>query len=594
MLAVEARGYKIGYEAYKESALAFKLAERELLRQIEKWIWRIANENGISYAEAKKLLTVGELEEFRWDVSEYIEKGKENAADAAWLHELENASARAHISRLEAMKLQLREYFEEAFNVENTATETALAKIYESEYYHTAYEVQKGINVGYEIGGINEKAISRAVKKPWAADGKDFSSRIWDNKAKMVGELEQELTRQIITGDSPDAAIEALSEYVKGDVGNAKQKAGTLIMTESAAIGNQAQHDSYAALGVKEYEVIETLDTHTCAQCGEMDSKHFPMDQFMIGVTAPPFHPNCRGCTAPYFDDEFQPQQRAARDPETGKTVMVDNMTYKEWSKEFVVDDTKTVQEYRSVERGETGDFEARHGGKNIKISAEKAITYSTPVYAMEQRDFMGAPKDFADKNGTISIKAYQVKGHDKIFTQTNTNEAQDTISLISSKSDEIRQLQTVSEIVVAKDVPGIASYDHVDNRLYINERISSADYIEKQLASGYFVAENAEDILRHEMHHKDHWDNIKSRTLTSGKSSDIVKQEIEADLREYVKRQLSSDPAYIRKVVSKNAETGFKYRNSLNELIADSLLQDDKEKVIDPMLAELVQRCIK
>ncbi len=336
MLAVEARGYKIGYEAYKESEQAFKLAERELLRQIEKWIWRIAGENEISYAEAKKLLTAGELEEFKWDVTEYIEKGKKNAINAAWIHELENASARAHISRLEAMKLQLREYLEEAFNVENAATETALAKIYESEYYHTAYEVQKGIGVGYEIGGINEKAISQAVKKPWAADGKDFSSRIWDNKAKMVGTLEQEITRQIITGDSPDAAIEALTEYVKSDVTNAKQKAGTLIMTESAVIGNKAQHDCYKELGVEEFEVVETLDTHTCERCGEMDSKHFPMDQFEIGVTAPPFHPNCRGCTAPYFDDEFQPKKRAARDSVTGKTVQVDTMSYEEWKKAYV------------------------------------------------------------------------------------------------------------------------------------------------------------------------------------------------------------------------------------------------------------------
>ncbi len=331
MLAVEARGYKIGYEAYKESEQALKLAERELIRQIEKWIWRIADENGISYAEAKKLLTAGELEEFKWDVNEYIAKGKENAIDAAWLHELENASARAHISRLEAMKLQLREYIETAFNVEHTATESALTEIYESDYYHTAYEVQKGVNVGYEIGGINEKAISQAIKKPWAADGKDFSSRIWDNKTKMVGELEQELTRQIITGDSPDAAIDALTKHVKDGVANARQKAGTLIMTESAAIGNQAQRDSFKDLGVEEFEVVETLDTHTCEQCGDMDGRHFPMEQFEISVTAPPFHPNCRGCIAPYFDDEFQPQKRAARDPETGKTVQVDNMTYKEW-----------------------------------------------------------------------------------------------------------------------------------------------------------------------------------------------------------------------------------------------------------------------
>ncbi len=415
MLAVEARGYKIGHEAYKESEQAFKLAERELLRQIEKWIWRIADENGISYAEAKKLLTAGELEEFRWDVNEYIEKGKENAADAAWLHELENASARAHISRLEAMKLQLREYLEEAFNVENKATETALAKIYESEYYHTAYEVQKGIGVGYEIGGINEKAISRAVKKPWAADGKNFSSRIWGNKAKMVGELEQELTRQIITGDSPDAAIEALSKYVKDGVGNAKQKAGTLIMTESAAIGNQAQHDSYAALGVKEYEVIETLDTHTCAQCGEMDSKHFPMDQFMIGVTAPPFHPNCRGCTAPYFDDEFQPQQRAARDPETGKTVMVDKMTYEEWKYKFLPPSTtgKSLSEPLEFEYNKEKGYIPQHAViTNAKVIAGRGSENVFRKAAEYANKLGGTPEEWSKFVGKVTSDKYVFDVH--------------------------------------------------------------------------------------------------------------------------------------------------------------------------------------
>lgn len=410
MLAVEARGYKIGYEAYKESEQAFKLAERELIRQIEKWIWRIADENGISYAEAKKLLTGGELEEFKWDVNEYISKGKENAIDAAWLHELENASARAHISRLEAMKLQLREYIETAFNVEHTATESALTKIYESEYYHTAYEVQKGINVGYEIGGINEKAISQAVKKPWTADGKEFSSRIWDNKAKMVGELEQELTRQIITGDSPDAAIDALTKHVKDGVANAKQKAGTLIMTESAAIGNQAQRDSFKALGVKEFEVIETLDTHTCEQCGEMDSKHFPMEQFEIGVTAPPFHPNCRGCTAPYFDDEFQPQNRAARDPETGKTVQVDNMTYGEWKNKYMPPSTtgKSLSEpLEFVYNKERGYIPENTVITNAKIIAGRGSEAEFRHAEDFSKKFGGKPEDWSKFVGKITSDKY-------------------------------------------------------------------------------------------------------------------------------------------------------------------------------------------
>lgn len=61
------------------------------------------------------------------------------------------------------------------------------------------------------------------------------------------------------------------------------------------------------------------------------------MSDFEIGVTAPPFHPNCRGCTCPYFDDEFtQGEQRAARGTD-GKTYNVpSDMTYDEWKKKFV------------------------------------------------------------------------------------------------------------------------------------------------------------------------------------------------------------------------------------------------------------------
>lgn len=105
-----------------------------------------------------------------------------------------------------------------------------------------------------------------------------------------------------------------------------------LVMTEQAAFSNAAQKDCFAELGVEQFEVLETLDGFTCSLCGSMDGQHFPMSQYEIGVTAPPFHPNCRGCTCPYFEDDFGvPGERAARG-EDGKTYYVlGNMTYEEW-----------------------------------------------------------------------------------------------------------------------------------------------------------------------------------------------------------------------------------------------------------------------
>ncbi|MDO4281376.1 MAG: polymorphic toxin type 50 domain-containing protein [Peptococcaceae bacterium] len=49
------------------------------------------------------------------------------------------------------------------------------------------------------------------------------------------------------------------------------------------------------------------------------------------------FHVYCRSITAPYYEDLAHLGTRAARDPETGKTIRVPrDMTYKEWYAKFV------------------------------------------------------------------------------------------------------------------------------------------------------------------------------------------------------------------------------------------------------------------
>ena len=93
-----------------------------------------------------------------------------------------------------------------------------------------------------------------------------------------------------------------------------KAKAGRLVMTETAYFSSAAQKECFKELDVEKYEIVATLDGHTSDICQEMDGKVFQMSEYEEGVTAPPFHVNCRSCTAPYFDDEFtKGEQRAAR-----------------------------------------------------------------------------------------------------------------------------------------------------------------------------------------------------------------------------------------------------------------------------------------
>ena len=75
-----------------------------------------------------------------------------------------------------------------------------------------------------------------------------------------------------------------------------------------------------------------------------MDGHVFDMKDYVEGVTAPPFHPNCRTTTVPYFDDEFNLGERAAKD-EDGKTYYVSSdMTYKDWKQSVVDGDSDNLQ----------------------------------------------------------------------------------------------------------------------------------------------------------------------------------------------------------------------------------------------------------
>ena len=319
----------------------YRSAIRETQRDIEIWYQRMADNNGVSLASARKLLKADELDEFHWNVQQYIKRGKENAVDQKWLVELENASAKYHISRLEALKLQMQQHAELLMSEVKGEMEEFLAGTYRDQFYRTAFEVMKGTEVGSSLGKLDKRKVSQVLRRPWAQDGKAFSDRIWSDKDRLVRELHKELSVSIIRGDTPKKAIDRLAHSLKVSQGQARR----LVMTESAAISASAQENCFKELGVQEFEVIETLDGRTCEICQPMDGKHFPLSDYRIGETAPPFHPNCRGCTCPYFDDEFSKGERAARG-ENGKTYYVPaDMTYEQWKQAFVEGDETGLQE---------------------------------------------------------------------------------------------------------------------------------------------------------------------------------------------------------------------------------------------------------
>lgn len=314
---------------YKQIERQYKRATRDLEKDLTYWYERFAKNEGVTLADAKKILDKGELAAFKMTVEEYIEKGE--SLDPKWAAELERASVRMHVSRLEAMKLQMQQHAEELASGMASLFDDYAVSAYKQQYYHVAYEVQKGIGVGWAFNKIDKEQIKRVISKPWAQDGKNFSARIWDNRTKLVNELHTTLTSAIARGENPSKTISALTAKMD----TSRFNAGRVVMTESAFINSAATKDALKGLDVEKYEILATLDRRTSQVCRDMDGKVFELKDYEVGSTAPPFHPFCRTTTVPWFEDEAE-GFRASRGDDGKYYLVPENMTYHDWEKAFV------------------------------------------------------------------------------------------------------------------------------------------------------------------------------------------------------------------------------------------------------------------
>lgn len=332
-------------------------------KEINNWLARFVVNNQISMQDAKKWLNTQELKELKWEVDEYIKYGKENGLDLIWRKELENASARVHISRLEALEIQIQQQIEKLYDTEQQMTNEFIIESYRDNYYRTAYELQKGSNVAFKFATLNIDTIQKIVSRPWTSDEQTFSDRIWKNKKALLDTLQKDLEKSL-RGDADD-----LIDKISKDFNVTKGKAGRLVMTESAFFASASRKQCFEELWVKQYINIATLDSKTSEECREIDGTIFDMKDYKIGVTAPPYHIKCRTTTAPYFKDEFEFGERAARNV-GGKTYYIpSNITYNEWLEKYVYNDPETKKAFENdikMNKNKSSDYQQYNRYKEL------------------------------------------------------------------------------------------------------------------------------------------------------------------------------------------------------------------------------------
>ena len=332
--AEENRINELSKEQVKEAKRQYDIALKNTNQKIYEFYAKYAKDNNISMYEAKKRFNKKELKEFKMSLSEYVRKGQSLniTPDDAIIKELKNVSSRVHIERLEALKMEIKAEIDLLSKTMENNLDKHLREVYRDTYYRSAYSIQKGLDKFSNIEKLNPELIESLVYKPWTKDNTNWSKRIWGNDSKLVNTLHTNLTQNIITGKPLKDIIDIVEERFNVE----RNIATRLIMTESAAYHSRAKERCMKDLGCEKYEVIATLDDRTSPICRTMDSKVFDMKDYQVGVTAPPFHSNCRTVTAPYYDKiDGDTNLRASR-IEDDDYELVDVKDYQDWYDNYV------------------------------------------------------------------------------------------------------------------------------------------------------------------------------------------------------------------------------------------------------------------
>ena len=516
-----------GIEYYYDLERLYTRAARETEKEISKLYSRLATENEITLSEAKKLLTSNELDEFRWSVQEYIKYGKKNTVDKLWTKQLENASLKYRISRLEAMKIHMQQQVEVLMGNELDSFSKVMTDIYTEGYYRNAHIIQTGLGVGHSFATLDTNKIEKVLSKPWVGD-KNFSQRIWgDHRTKLVNDLHTHLTQSIIRGESPDRVIKFISQ--KYDV--AKHRAGNLVMTESAYFGTKAQQDCYKELDVEMQEFVATLDHRTSDVCQAMDGKVFKSNELEIGINCPPLHGRCRSVMVPYFEDNIT--ERAARGKD-GKTVYIKgNMKYSDWKKQFVeggdgVDLTKTVvsaltpptiatkkttkqaenrvfpnskvvddnnnliELYHGTANGDFDEFDptvkgqtfAEQGHFYFSNSQKVSSTYTKRKFNVDEKDFLELPKN-------LKYKISYTKGKNTEIILDVDEFGKSLGTGVVGKNNKWGQMEFGDEVNISDDMLKGAKVTKYEMTFDDDTPLAMTSYPKEQKTFNYFARKN-------------------------------------------------------------------------------------------------------
>ena len=247
------------------------------------FVTKYADDNKLSYSEALQRLRGVDLSDYQANAKKYFKKAEK---DPELLKRLKEQYAGSKVTRFDALNLEM--------TYKIGVMQGIIEKSFENYLKSTAKYAYRKI-MGGNGGALNEPALKELINTPF--NGYNYSEQVWGNTDALAKDLREVLKRGFIRGAS---AREMASELAK-KYNVARARAQTLIRTDGTAIVNRSAIKRYEESGLKYYRISVHLDDRTTETCRAIakENKRYKIDEFEAGITAPPFHYNCRSAVIP-------------------------------------------------------------------------------------------------------------------------------------------------------------------------------------------------------------------------------------------------------------------------------------------------------
>lgn len=322
-------------------------AQRYLNRQANKVFDKFQRDYGLSETDARKVIKDMKNKQNFSEMRKVLEARPDDPNINQLLADMDSAAYAFRIRQFENLNKQVDKLRSVMYHAEKGQSDKFYTDFMKDSYNRATFDLQQKTGLAYSFSTLPEAEIRRLRALKWS--GNNYSGRIWNNTGELARQLKNEFLVSLMTGRSNRGVINSIAERFNVGRNNARR----LVRTEAAFFHNEMEALSYEEADIEYYRFIAVLDKRTSAICREHDNKVYKVSERKTGVNYPPLHPWCRSITVAHFDDmDLSNLERRARDPETGKTMLVPaDMSYDDWYEKYVANKGAIKSQRKSTDK---------------------------------------------------------------------------------------------------------------------------------------------------------------------------------------------------------------------------------------------------